>query len=49
MSFAERLTDELRGRPEAPDYSRVRTLPFSARGTADAHRPLQRLLDNTRP
>jgi hypothetical protein len=41
-----RLTDELRGRPEAPDQSRGRTLSFSARGeTTERHGPLQRLLD----
>jgi hypothetical protein len=40
------LTDELRGRPEAPDQSRGRTLSSRARGeTIDVHGPLQRLLE----
>ena len=40
------LTDELRGRPEAPDQSRGCTLSSRARGdTTERHGPLQRLLD----
>src|SRR6516165_1370352 len=40
------LTVKLRGRPEAPDWSRGCTLSPRTRGdTTDAHGPLQRLLD----
>jgi hypothetical protein len=40
------LTDELRGRPEAPDGSAGRTISSRARGdTTERHGPLQRLLD----
>src|SRR5215469_9796573 len=40
------LTVKLRGRPEAPDWSRGCTLPSRTRGdTTDSHGPLQRLLD----
>jgi len=41
------LTVKLRGRTEAPDGSRGRTLPPSARGAKPTthHGPLQRLLD----
>jgi hypothetical protein len=40
------LTDELRGRVEAPDQSRGRTISSRARGdTTASHGPLQRLLD----
>src|SRR5215469_18829750 len=40
-----RLTVKLRGRPEAPDWSRGCTLSFRTRGdTTDSHGPLQRLL-----
>jgi len=37
---------KLRGRPEAPDQSRGRTLSSSTRGdTTDSHGTLQRLLE----
>jgi hypothetical protein len=40
------LTVKLRGRPEAPDWSRGCTLSFGTRGdTTEHHGPLQRLLD----
>src|SRR5215471_940394 len=40
-----RLTEKLRGRPEAPDWSRGCTLSPHTRGdTADSHGPPQRLL-----
>jgi hypothetical protein len=43
-----RLTVKLRGRTQAPDWSRGRTLSSSARGdTTDSHGPLQRLLEVT--
>ena len=39
------LTVKLRGRTEAPDQRRGRTLSYGARGdTTDCHGPLQRLL-----
>jgi hypothetical protein len=39
-SMLSRLTDQLRGRPEAPDQSRGRTISFRARGdTTDPHGP----------
>src|SRR5215475_2385494 len=41
------LTVKLRGRPEAPDWSRGCILSSRTRGdTADSHGPLQRLLDD---
>jgi hypothetical protein len=44
-TMLSRLTDELRGRPEAHDQSRGRTLSSRARGdTTEYHGPLQRLL-----
>src|SRR5262249_57394453 len=43
-----RLTVKLRGRPEAPDWSRGCKLSSRTRGdTTDVHGPLQRLLDGT--
>ena len=42
---SRRLTVKLRGRPEAPDWSRGCTLSSHTRGdTTDSHGPLQRLL-----
>jgi len=44
--FPWHLTNELRGRAQAPDWSRGRTLSPRARGdTTDSHGPLQRLLE----
>ena len=44
--IAIRLTVKLRGRPEAPDWSRGCILSSRTRGdTTDSHGPLQRLLD----
>ena len=41
---------KLRGRAEAPDWSRGCTLSSSTRGdTTDVHGPLQRLLDRNDP
>jgi hypothetical protein len=45
-SGTQGLTVKLRGRPEAPDWSRGCTLSCRTRGdTTDVHGPLQRLLD----
>jgi hypothetical protein len=43
---SKRLTVKLRGRAQAPDWSRGCKLSFRTRGhTTDSHGPLQRLLD----
>ena len=45
-----RLTVKLRGRAREPDWSRGRTLSFSARGdVTERHGPLQRLLERGYP
>jgi len=45
-AFVKRLTVKLRGRPEAPNWSRGCILSSRTRGdTTDSHGPLQRLLE----